>query len=72
MSTQHSCADCKYKAKIMGDAHIQCTAEWSNEDYKGKDKKISYKANQWTFFFPKNFDSHWIKFCKKKETKTQS
>lgn len=56
----------------MGDAHIQCTAEWSNEDYKGKDKKISYKANQWTFFFPKNFDSHWIKFCKKKETKTQS
>jgi hypothetical protein len=65
---KHSCNECIFKERIPGDAHIKCTAEWSKEDFKGKDKKINYTPNQWSFFFPHNFDSHWIKFCKKKQT----
>jgi hypothetical protein len=65
---KHSCNECIFKERIPGDAHIKCTAEWSKADFKGKDKKINYTPNQWSFFFPHNFDSHWIKFCKKKQT----
>jgi hypothetical protein len=44
-----------FKERIPGDAHIKCNAEWSKEDFKGKDKLLSATWNQWSFFFSIKF-----------------
>ena len=59
------CLNCKFREKIIGDAHSKCNAEWQKEDFKGKNKKLHATWNQWSFFFPNNYDPHWIKRCDK-------
>ena len=64
-----NCIDCKFREKLIGDAHSKCNNEWSKEDFKGKNKKLTATWNEWSMFFPNNFDPHWIKTCKKFEKK---
>ena len=60
----HDCYKCKHREKIIGDAHSKC-----NADVKRGDVKII--VNQWSFFFPINYDPVWIKSCKKYESKIE-
>jgi hypothetical protein len=65
MKNKKDCYSCKFREKIIGDAHSKCNNEWNKEDFKGKTKKITATWNQWSTGFPNNFDPHWFKNCKK-------
>jgi len=65
MKNKKDCYSCKFREKIIGDAHSKCNNEWNKEDFKGKTKKITPTWNQWSVGFPNNFDPHWFKNCKK-------
>lgn len=67
MKTKNDCYNCRFRKKIIGDAHSECINFWSKEDFKGKTKKITATWNEWSFYFPRNFDPHWIKKCNKHE-----
>ena len=67
MKIKNDCYNCKFREKIIGDAHSKCTNIWSKEDFKGKSKALTATWNQWSFSFPRNFAPHWIKKCLKHE-----
>ncbi len=62
---KHDCLNCKFREKIIGDAHSKCNNTWNKEDFKGKTKTLTATWNEWSFRFPNNFDPHWIKKCDK-------
>jgi hypothetical protein len=64
-----NCIDCKFREKIVGDAHSKCNNEWIEADFEEKTKTLTATWNQWSCGFPNNFDPIWIRKCKKFESK---
>ena len=52
------CLNCKFREKIIGDAHSKCNAEQQKEDFKEKNKKLDATWNQWSFLLHNNYDPH--------------
>ena len=60
-TVKSNCLKCKFREKLVGDAHSKCNYGWKVSTRR----KVTIELNRWSSGFPNNFDPHWVSKCKK-------